>query len=146
MKALEMAKLFSDKDTLRILADSFKFPKTAQELSEELDIPIAVCYKKIKKLANLDLIKCVDTKLSSKGKSVRCFRSQVKSTYIFFDQGKLRVRMELTRLEDRISDQMWDIVKEIKEGSRNRERKPREEEEEVDEDEMLRDDDDELGE
>jgi len=138
MDALEMAKLFSDKDTLRILADSFKFPKTAQELSDELDIPIAVCYKKIKKLANLDLIKCVDTKLSSKGKSVRCFRSQVKSTYIFFDQGKLRVRMELTRLEDRIYDEMWDIVREIKEGSpQSKEKKTFDEDEDIDEDQIL---------
>lgn len=137
MDALEMAKLFSDKDTLRILADSFKFPKTAQELSDELDIPIAVCYKKIKKLANLDLIKCVDTKLSSKGKSVRCFRSQVKSTYIFFDEGKLRVRMELTRLEDRIYDEMWDIVMEIKEGVISNKNKKSSDEEEIDEEEIL---------
>lgn len=113
MEALKMAKLFADEVVLRILAASFKYPKTAQELSKQLDIPVAVCYKKIKKLVSMGLIKCVDTKLSNKGKSVRCFRSQVKSAYIFFDRGRLRVRLELTQLDNRIYDQTWDILDEI---------------------------------
>ena len=108
-----MAKVFTDEIFLRILALSFKFPKTAEQLSKQLDIPLAVSYKKTKNLLQKGLIKCADTKLSKKGKSVRCYQSQVKAAYLFFYKGRLRVRLELTQLEGRIYDETWDILEEV---------------------------------
>ena len=112
METFKMLKLFADEPILRILTASFKNPKTTQELSKQLDIQLAVCYKKIKKLVSEGLVKCVDTKLSNKGKSVRCYQSQVKSAYLFIDSGKVRIRLELTKWENRIYDKTWNILEE----------------------------------
>ena len=118
MKPFKMLNLFADEPVLRILTASFKNPKTTQELSEQLDIPLPVCYKKIKKLVSAGLIKCVDTKSSNKGKSVRCYQSQVKSAYLFIDSGKVRIRLELTKFEDRIYDKTWNILEENESGKK----------------------------
>ena len=110
METFKMLNLLTDEPALRILTASFKNPKTTQELSEQLDIPLPVCYKKIKKLVSAGLIKCVDTKHSNKGKSVRCYQSQVKSAYLFIDRGKVRIRLELTKFKDWIYDKTWNIL------------------------------------
>ena len=112
MEPFKMLNLFTDEPILRILTASFKDPKTTQELSKQLDIHLAVCYKMIKKLVTAELIKCVDTKRSNKGKSVRCYQSQVKYAYLFIDRGKVRIRLELTKFEDRIYDKTWNILEE----------------------------------
>ena len=93
MEPFKMLKVLSDERVLRILAASFKNPKTAQELSKQLDIQLAVCYKKIKKLVSAGLIKRVGTKRSNKGKSVRSYQSQLSSAFLFIDSGKIRIRL-----------------------------------------------------
>ena len=113
MEVLDLVKLLSDRNIIKILSLTFKHSRSAHELSEQLGIPVAVCYKKINKLSHMGLIKCVEKKPSGKGRCVNLFRSQVKSAYIFFDKGSLRVRMELTQVNDNIYDKSWDVLKEM---------------------------------
>ena len=120
MEVLNLVKLFSDKTIISILSLTFRHSMSPRELSDQLDIPVAVCYKKINKMSSLGLIKCVEKKPSSKGRCVNLFRSQVKSAYIFFDKGVLRVRMELTQVKDNIYDQTWDVLKEMDKNSKDK--------------------------
>ena len=112
MNVVKIVLLLSKEIVLRILSLSFKSPRTVQEFSAQLNRPIAMCYKEIRKLELLGLIKSVTTKLSKKGKSVKCYQSQVKSAHIFFERGKLRIRLELAQLENQIYDEAIDLLEE----------------------------------
>ncbi|RLF68878.1 MAG: ArsR family transcriptional regulator [Thermoplasmata archaeon] len=80
---------------MKILTATYYRPKSAQELSVEHNIPIAVCYRKIKELVSLGLLKPEVRILTRKGKWVQLYRSQVKGAYVFIEKGRLRVRLEL---------------------------------------------------
>ncbi len=58
-------------------------------------IPIAACYRRIKSLETVGLIKCVGKALTRKGKRIGIYSSQLKNAYIFFEDGKIKVRFEL---------------------------------------------------
>ena len=107
---LDASKILSDEYALKILAGSFKEPKSAQELSLKFDIPIAVCYRKIHDLETSGFIDCVDKILTQEGRRVRLYRSQLKGAYIFFEQGKLRVRLSLTKVPQIEFDETWDAL------------------------------------
>jgi len=106
--ALNASKLLSDPYVMKILAASFKVPKSAQELSLRFSIPIAVCYRKIRELEGVGLMECVGKVLTPKGKRVGIYRSQVKGAYLFFEKDRLRVRLELTKVSENQFDSIWD--------------------------------------
>jgi hypothetical protein len=96
MDLFEASQLITDKYSVRILVGTSKKPKSAIELSEKFGIPIAACYRKIKDLEKAGLIRCVERKLTRKGKRVSMYLSQLKTAYLFFENGKLRMRFHLT--------------------------------------------------
>lgn len=110
VNALDASKIFADEYAMRILAGSFKFPKSAQELSNKFSIPIAVCYRKIHDLETNGLLECVDKMLTQDGRRVKLYRSQLKGAYIFFEHGKLRVCMNLTKIPEMNFDQTLDML------------------------------------
>lgn len=89
------SQLLTDEYAAKILTAIMKAPRCAQELSEYLGIPIAACYRRIKMLEDNGLIICKERKLSQQGKRINYYISMVKNAYIFFENGKLRVRLEL---------------------------------------------------
>jgi len=94
-KLKHLSQVLVDDYVMRILTATYYRPKSAQELSIEHNIPIAVCYRKIKELVALGLLKPEVRILTQKGKWVQLYRSQVKGAYLFIEKGKLRVRLEL---------------------------------------------------
>ena len=79
-------------------------------MSLKFDIPIAACYRRIRELEMTGMLQCAERILSSKGKRVKLYRSQVKGVYLFYESGKLRVRMDLTSLPGQNVDETWNAL------------------------------------
>ena len=107
---LNTSKILSDEYALKILAGTFKEPKSAQEISIKFNIPIAVCYRKIHDLEDTGFLECVDKILTQEGRRVKLYRSQLKGAYIFFEHGKLRVHLSLTKVPQVDFDGTWDAL------------------------------------
>ncbi len=92
---LEASRLVTDEYSAKILVATFKKPRSAIELSREYGIPIAACYRRIHALERAGLIRCTERALTQKGKRISLYMSQLKNAYIFFENGRLRVRFQL---------------------------------------------------
>ncbi|MCJ2554782.1 MAG: helix-turn-helix domain-containing protein [Candidatus Thermoplasmatota archaeon] len=95
MDPLEASRFITDEYSAKILVATYKKPRSAIELSREYGIPIAACYRRIHALERAELLSCVERALTQKGKRISLYRSQLKNAYIFFENGKLRVRFHL---------------------------------------------------
>jgi predicted transcriptional regulator len=95
MDAIEASKIISDEYAARILAATFRRPKSAIKLSQDLGIPIAACYRRIRMLESAQLIRCEERVLTQKGKRMSVYISTLKNAYIFLEDGKMRVRFEM---------------------------------------------------
>ena len=115
LSPLNTSKLIADEYNLKVLAATFKEPRSAQYLSLKFEIPIAVCYRKIHELENVGLLECVDRVLTRQGKRVKLYRSNVKGVYMFFEKGRLRVRLELTTMTNNEIDRTWNALETLME-------------------------------
>ncbi len=89
------SQLLTDEYAAKILTAIMKTPRSAQQLSDSYGIPIAACYRRIKMLERYGLITCKERRLSQQGKRINYYLSMVKNAYIFFEDGRLRVRLDL---------------------------------------------------
>ncbi|MBX8636284.1 MAG: winged helix-turn-helix domain-containing protein [Thermoplasmata archaeon] len=89
------SQLLTDEYAARILTAIMRVPRSAQQLSAAYGIPIAACYRRIKMLEKYGLIECKERKLTQQGKRINYYISAVKNAYIFFEGGRLRVRLDL---------------------------------------------------
>ena len=79
-------------DVLRVLGNKYNAeilqathsPKSAQELSEELDIPIATSYRRIEELNDHDLLKMEGKELSDEGRRTKVYRRQIDELTVAF--------------------------------------------------------------
>ncbi|MFO8051623.1 MAG: helix-turn-helix domain-containing protein [Thermoplasmatota archaeon] len=94
MDILETSKVLSDRTALRILAATQVKPCTAQDLSKDLETPLAGTYKKLKELEESGLIEPLDRILTSYGKRVTRYSSKVSGFFIEFYNNELRVTLE----------------------------------------------------
>ena len=92
--AVALYKHFADRYTLLILAGTYQRECTAQELAEQYNIPIAVCYRRIKALEKIGLIRCTGRALTNKGKRVNLYKSMVKAVHLHFNGSELTLRLE----------------------------------------------------
>lgn len=95
MDPLEASRLVTDEYSAKILVATFKKAKSAIDLSREYGIPIAACYRRIHALEHAGLLRCTERALTQKGKRISLYMSQLKNAYIFFENGRLRVRFQL---------------------------------------------------
>ncbi len=79
----------TDEYSAKILVATFKKAKSAIDLSREYGIP------RIHALERAGLIRCTERALTQKGKRISLYMSQLKNAYIFFENGRLRVRFQL---------------------------------------------------
>ncbi len=77
-----------------LLATASK-PRTPRQLSEMLDIPIVQCYRKIRLLESLGLLKKVATLFYDKGKSATLYSSQLKDAKLYYSKNKLKMALKL---------------------------------------------------
>lgn len=68
-------------DILRMTAE----PRSARELSERVDIPIATCYRRIEDLVDAGLLIEEGRELSDKGRRTSVYRRAIEDLSISFD-------------------------------------------------------------
>jgi hypothetical protein len=93
---VKISNLISDKYVSKILMSTFKIPKSVQKISSTFDIPIAVCYRKVRQLEDLGFLRCTGTKLNGNGKRIKLFQSQIINAHFFMERGKFRARVQLS--------------------------------------------------
>ena len=83
----------SDQYSIRILRATLHRPLDAITLSNQLGIPIAVCYRRIRELEKLGLIKKEGRKLTSKGKWITLYKANVKNAEVKMVNGKIVLKL-----------------------------------------------------
>lgn len=86
-------------------------PKSAQELSDELDVPIATCYRRISELTDADLLELHDRPLSDEHRRIKVYRRNVKAVHLTFDRG-LEVDLEERSEVRNKLDEVWRTISE----------------------------------
>jgi len=84
-----MVSVFMDRYSSQILLGTSGQPKGIRELSREYDIPVTVCYRRIKKLVEIGLLK--EEKI---GKRVK-YKSKIEdfNAVMDFEENRLRISL-----------------------------------------------------
>ncbi len=80
-------------ETRRLLLASFGPARTGRQLSEVTGIPIARCYRLLRKLHLLGLIEVEGVQLSSRGQGKLLFGARLPGMEIFVDGSRVRGRI-----------------------------------------------------
>ncbi len=107
MHALETSRLLTEEYTAKILLATMGKPKSAFELSERLNIPIAACYRKIRVLEEAGLLVCDERKLTQAGKRMSVYRSRVLNAQIVFEKNKIKARLQM--IDGTVEDYNYDV-------------------------------------
>jgi predicted transcriptional regulator len=84
-------------------------PKSAQTLSEDIEIPIATCYRRIEELVDAGLLICEGRQLSEEGRRTNIYRRTLDEIEIdFSDDVPEFSRKRRTEAKNRIQDQLED--------------------------------------
>lgn len=105
MAADEIIEVLGNKYNPEILEATAE-PKSAQELSEELDVPIATCYRRINELTEVDLLELHDQPLSEEHRRIKVYRRCIDGISIGFRDG---IDVELEERSDVKNklDEVW---------------------------------------
>ena len=95
MQALETSSLLTEEYSIKVLVALMGLPKSVNELSEKLGIPIAACYRRIRSLEKAGLLYCVDRGLTQKGKRVCLYKARIRNGMIILEKNKVRVRLDM---------------------------------------------------
>jgi predicted ArsR family transcriptional regulator len=85
MASVELLQTLGNKYSAEIL-DATDEPRSAQELSDELEIPIATCYRRIDELTEHDLLELHDNILSDDRRRIKVYRRNVDAIRIDFEE------------------------------------------------------------
>ena len=84
-------------------------PKSAQALSEDIEIPIATCYRRIEELVNAGLLTCEGRQLSEEGRRTNIYRRTLDEIEVdFSDERPQFSRKRRTEAKNRLQDQLKD--------------------------------------
>jgi len=106
-------------DTLRVLGNKYNVeilaaadePRTAQELSDELDIPQSTCYRRVKELSEAGLLEVEDGLPGDDGSHSERYQRRVSRLEVEFDTETPRVETE-SRFEEHALDEVWRTLSE----------------------------------
>lgn len=85
--------------------------KSAQELSDELSVPIATCYRRINELTDAELLKLHDRPLSDEHRRIKVYRRNVEAVHLTFESG-LAVELEERSPVKNKLDEVWRTISE----------------------------------
>lgn len=86
MPSVDILETLGNKYSAEIL-DATDEPASAQELSDELGIPIATCYRRIDELTKYGLLELHDNILSDDRRRIKVYRRSVEEVRVDFDDG-----------------------------------------------------------
>jgi DNA-binding transcriptional ArsR family regulator len=110
MASVEILQTLGNKYSAEIL-DATDEPASAQELSDELDIPIATCYRRIDELTEHDLLELHDNVLSDDRRRIKVYRRNVEEVRVDFNEELTVYVEERTEVTNKL-DEAWRTLSE----------------------------------
>ncbi|MDG5775539.1 helix-turn-helix domain-containing protein [Haloarculaceae archaeon H-GB2-1] len=110
MASVDILRTLGNKYSAEIL-DATDEPQSAQDLSDELDIPIATCYRRIDELTEHDLLELHDNILSDDRRRIKVYRRNVEEIRVDFEE-TLEVSIEERSEVTNKLDQAWRTLSE----------------------------------
>ena len=110
MSSVDLLQTLGNKYSAEIL-DATDEPRSAQELSDELGIPIATCYRRIDELTEHDLLKLHDNILSDDRRRIKVYRRNIDAVRVEFDEA-LAVDVEERSKVTNALDEAWRTLSE----------------------------------
>ncbi len=104
--------LLGNKYTRAILSLTSSMECSALQLCQELNIPLATVYRKLRLLENNGLIKHVKTIIHLSGNEEKYYRCAVNEVKMSFNKGILSVSMNMDECNDRIV-RLWSRIRPI---------------------------------
>lgn len=95
MDPFGLFKMMLDEYSAQILQLTSPKPMNAIELSDELGIPIAACYRRIRSLKEAGILREEGKVQSAGGKMVSLYRSSVEKAEVTLQDGRLRVMIDV---------------------------------------------------
>jgi DNA-binding HxlR family transcriptional regulator len=90
----ELSRLISDEYAGKILSATYKHPMSVQQISRECVIPIAVAYRRVARMEEHGLVKCVGYEEVYRGKKVSYYECAVNVAKVTFAAGKFDVEVD----------------------------------------------------
>ncbi len=90
----ELSRLIADEYASRILRVTFDRPMSVQQISRICGIPIAVTYRRVGRMEETGLLKCVGQEEVYRGKKVNYYRCAVKVAKVTFANGSFSVEVD----------------------------------------------------
>jgi predicted transcriptional regulator len=100
----EVIRAITDEYGIKILLVCYETPRSAQELSDRWEIPIAACYRRIHMMESLGILMCASEIVGRRGRIVRLYKSALRELEFQFKDGKAQVRFMMDKDENGISD------------------------------------------
>lgn len=102
----ELIRVLGNKYSVEILGATNE-SRSAQELSDRLDVPIATCYRRIEELTDAGLLSLEDSVLSDDRRRVDVYRRSVDEVTVAFGEEGFGVEAEeRTQVKNKIED-VW---------------------------------------
>ncbi|WP_251330200.1 winged helix-turn-helix domain-containing protein [Haloplanus pelagicus] len=111
MDGIEMLRVLGNEYNPEILSFAHE-PRSAQELSDQLDVPIATCYRRIEELTDADLLEHHDRVLSDERRRVNVYRRNIEEVIVEFSDGDVTVEVEERRKVKNRLDEAWRTLSE----------------------------------
>jgi predicted ArsR family transcriptional regulator len=111
MVSAELLQTLGNKYSAEILGATEE-PRSAQELSDELEIPIATCYRRIDELTEHGLLELHDDILSDDRRRIKVYRRNVDAIRVEFDEEQLSVDVEERSEVTNKLDEAWRTLSE----------------------------------
>ncbi len=88
----KIVRILTDNYAIKILAATSKDEKSAIQLSQELEVPIAACYRRLHMLEKAGLINA-EERVTPKGKKMKYYTSNIKRAHIKIEDNSLVVEL-----------------------------------------------------
>lgn len=102
----ELVRALGDKHNAEILSVTHE-PRSAKELNEEFDIPIATGYRRINELTEIGLLGFEKSILTEESRRRDTYRRQVDRVSVEFDEDDFSLTIEEPTLVENKIDDMW---------------------------------------
>ena len=110
MDVEEVLQVLGNKYNAEILSATRR-AKSVQELSEELDIPIATSYRRVDELTEIDLLELSGRELSEEGRRTNVYRRTVDKVRVEFDGVEAEITVEeRSKIENNLVE-VWTHLK-----------------------------------
>jgi predicted ArsR family transcriptional regulator len=110
MDSADLLQTLGNKYSAEIL-DATDEPRSAQELSDELEIPIATCYRRIDELTEHNLLELHDNILSDDRRRIKVYRRNVDEICVDFEEEMAVDVEERTEVTNKL-DEAWRTLSE----------------------------------